>query len=83
MHTRPRGVLRLLGAMTLPLVIALAACQPAGGGASASPSDAMMEHSASPSEAMMEETASPSEAMMENSASPSEAMMDHSESPSP
>lgn len=72
MHTRPRRVLRILGAMTLPLVIALAACQPAGGGASASPSEAMMEHSASPSEAMMEETASPSE-----------AMMDHSESPSP
>jgi len=49
MHTRPRGVLRILGAMTLPLVIALAACQPAGGGASASPSEAMMDHSESPS----------------------------------
>jgi len=60
MHTRPRRVLRILGAMTLPLVIALAACQPAGGGASASPSDAMMEHSASPSDAMMEHSESPS-----------------------
>jgi hypothetical protein len=80
MNSHPRRALRVLGALTLPVVIALAACQPATGGATASPSEAMMDHSASPSEAMME-SASPSGAMME-SASPSEAMMDHSASPS-
>jgi hypothetical protein len=56
--------------MTLPVAIALAACQPAGGGATPSPTEAMMEHSPSPTEAMMD-SASPSEAMMEESASPS------------
>ncbi len=80
MTANPRRALRLLGAVTLPVAIALAACQPAG--ATASPSEAMMDHSASPSEAMMEETASPSEAMMDHSASPSEAMMEETASPS-
>ncbi len=79
MKSNPRRALRVLGALALPVAIALAACQPAGGGATVSPTEAMMDHSASPSEAMMDE--SPSEAMME-SASPSDAMMDHSASPS-
>ncbi len=80
MKTNSRSALRVLGALALPVAIALAACQPAGGGATTSPTEVMMDHSASPSEAMME-SASPTEAMME-SASPSEAMMDHSASPS-
>ncbi len=80
MKRNPRRALRVLGALSLPVVIALAACQPSGAGATTSPSEAMMDHSASPSEAMMDHSASPSDAMME--ASPSDAMMDHSASPS-
>ena len=74
MQLQPRRALRIFGAMALPVAIALAACQPSGGGgaSTASPSEAMMEEStASPSEAMMEESPSPSEAMMEESALPS------------
>jgi hypothetical protein len=80
MKRNPRRALRVLGALSLPVVIALAACQPSGAGATTSPSEAMMDHSASPSDAMME--ASPSDAMMDHSASPSEAMMEASASPS-
>jgi hypothetical protein len=67
-------------AMTVAIAVALGACTTPG--ATASPTDAMMEHSPSPTDAMMEHSPSPTDAMMEHSPSPTDAMMEHSPGPS-
>ena len=70
MHRPIDRTARSMLVIALASVLTLAACT--GPGASAAPSDEMMDHSAVPSDEMMD-----------HSAVPSDEMMDHSEAPAP
>ncbi len=59
-----KGTPQLLGAL-LVVMAGFAACTTPG--ATAQPTDAMMEHSPAPTDAMMEHSPAPTDAMMEHS----------------